>query len=445
MPSLTDIKIRALRGARDRREIADGNGLYLIVQPSGSKSFALRFRQGGKPVKLTLGTFFEGEVRDAPEPKMGGQLTLKGARNLASKELLKIDKGIDPVKAKKEAMEAKQRAAKNTFKSVATKYMELECGMRVDASGTTFDLTKLRTGPDRWRVLRRQVFPALGAKPITDIRRSDINDLLDDIALGKLKDDEGKPIEGGPVAADRTLAIIRKIMNWHAVRSNDYRSPIVRGMAKVKQPSERARKRILTDPELRVVWKTAGEDTGPFGALIQFLLLTAARRNEAAKMEWSEINGTDWCCPMERNKVGKAEGDDLIRPLSEAARAVLKARPQIKDCAFVFTYGRGPLQSFSKPKREFDALVANELGKSLPRWTLHDLRRTARTLMTRAGVPSEHAERCLGHVIPGVQGVYNQHKYQAEMTLAYEALASLIERIVNPPADNVVAFSKAGD
>ena len=76
----------------------------------------------------------------------------------------------------------------------------------------------------------------------------------------------------------------------------------------------------------------------------------------------------------------------------------------------------------------------------LPRWTLHDLRRTARSLMSRAGVPSDHAERCLGHVLPGIRGTYDRHEYLNEKRYAFEALAALIERIVNP-ADNVVALS----
>jgi integrase len=413
---LTDIKIRALKGGNVRREIPDGNGLYLIVQPSGSKSWALRFRQHGRPVKLTLGQYFAGEVRDAPEPVVGGPLTLKGARKLASETMLGIAKGSDPVAAKKEAETAKQQADENTFEAVALEYMKRVCGMSADG----FDRAKKRSGETQHATLVRLVFPVIGRLPITQIRRRDIVRLLDNIED-----------ERGPVMANGTLAIVRVIMNWHASRDDDFRSPIVKGMGRVKQ-SELARDRILTDAELRVVWKTAEEDAGPFGALIQFLLLTAARRNEAAEMPWAELVGTDWVLPKERNKVG----GELIRPLSEAARAVLETRPKISP--FVFTYGRGPLLGFSKPKRQFDAKVAEALGEALPRWTLHDLRRTARSLMSRVGVTSDHAERCLGHVIPGVRGVYDRHRYHAEMARAYEALAALIETIVNPPPDNIL-------
>ena len=77
-------------------------------------------------------------------------------------------------------------------------------------------------------------------------------------------------------------------------------------------------------------------------------------------------------------------------------------------------------------------------------WTLHDLRRTARSLMSRAGVPSDHAERCLGHVIGGVRGVYDRHQYREEMLLAYEKLAALIAQIIEP-RPNVVAIRGSGE
>ena len=186
---------------------------------------------------------------------------------------------------------------------------------------------------------------------------------------------------------------------------------------------------------------------GPFPGLVRFLLLTAARRAEAAEMPWSEIDGTDWVLPKERNKVKR----DLVRPLSEPARAVLEALPKIEGSKFAFTTnGRRSMTGYSKPKSRFDEAVLKELKKEDPKaeplenWTLHDLRRTARSLMSRAGVPERHAEQCLGHVISGVMGVYDRHRYIDEMRIAYEKLAAMIETIVNPPVGNVV-FLKAGE
>jgi integrase len=124
---------------------------------------------------------------------------------------------------------------------------------------------------------------------------------------------------------------------------------------------------------------------------------------------------------------------------------VLKALPRIEGSKFAFTTdGRRPMTGFSKPKQRFDERVTEVLGEPIPNWTLHDLRRTARSLMSKAGVPERHAEQCLGHVITGVQGIYDRHRYIDEMRIAYEKLAAMIETIVNPPTGNVV-FLKAGE
>jgi integrase len=233
------------------------------------------------------------------------------------------------------------------------------------------------------------------------------------------------------VMADRSLAIIRSLLNWHAARSDDFCSPVVRGMARTN-PGQRARQRVLTDAELRSVWQMADKTAPPFGAFVQFLLLTAARRGEAARMTWDEISETDWTLPASRNKTKV----DLVRPLSAAAQKVLAKLPRVAACAFAFTSdGQRPFSSFSRAKAPFDAACG------VTGWTLHDLRRTARSLMSRAGVNSDHAERCLGHVIGGVRGTYDRHEYHAEKQLAFEKLATLVGHIVNPQV-NIVQMAR---
>ena len=135
---------------------------------------------------------------------------------------------------------------------------------------------------------------------IDAIRRTDIVRLLD-----RIED------EHGPVMADKTLALLSKVFSWHASRSDEFRSPIVRGMRRSK-PKERARERILTDDEIRLVWHKA---SGTFGSLLRFILLTSARRSEVAEMTWGEIDGAVWTLPALRNKTKV----DLVRPLSRMA------------------------------------------------------------------------------------------------------------------------------
>jgi len=276
----------------------------------------------------------------------------------------------------------------------------------------------------RWReqVFERHAYPAIGDRPIADIKRSDLVRMLDHIEE-----------RSGTVMADRVLAICRVIFNWHAARSDDFRSPIVRGMARVSA-DEKARDRILADDELRTVWLTAAEGRDAFDYLIRFLLLTCAR-SEAADMEWSELSGDGvWTLPAARNKTKTA----LVRPLSRAAREVLSQLPRIADSPLVFTTdGHRPLGGFGERKARFD----KRCGVS--NWTIHDLRRTGRSLLSRTGISADIAERCLGHAIPGIRGVYDRHQYRAEMLRAFEALAAQIDRILHPQ-DNVTALPARG-
>jgi integrase len=388
---LTDIGIRNLRPSPARREIPDGNGLYVVVQPSGRKGFAVRYRFNGTPRKLTL----------------PAGLTLAAARRLAADAVYQVAQGIDPAGAKKVAKIEAAEATANTIAAICTAYLKREGG-------------KLRTSDQRERIFRRLIYPAIGERQIGAIKRSDLIHMLD-----RIED------KSGPRMADVTLAVLRRVFTWHALRTDDFSSPIVRGMGDRRPAKEARRSRILTDDELRAIWTaTAAADNEPFAALVRLLLLTSARRGELAAMRWHEIDAEGvWTLPAIRNKT-KIE---LARPLSKAALAMLDEQPRIVDCDFVFTSnGITAITSFSAPKEKLDA------ASGVTGWTVHDLRRSARSLMSRAGINADVAERCLGHAIPGVRGVYDRHKYLDEMRHAFEALAAQIERIVNPPEGDVI-------
>lgn len=371
-------------------------GFGVCVTQNGGRSFVLDYRDAErKNRRFTIGKY----------PVWTAMAAVREARELRKR----IDRGEDPL-AERRKQEA---AASETFEAIAENYLRREG-------------KDLRTSDDRRRILERLVYPEFGSKDIAAIPRSAVVRMLDkieDCKAGK------KGNQGGPVMADRTLALVRKIFNWHASRSDDFRSPVVRGMARTSA-KERARKRVLTDDEIRAVWKAA--DSGhPYARLVRFLMLTGARRMEAAAMPRSELAGDDWILPAARNKTGV----DLVRPLTEAARAALPA----KAGRFVFSTDGGETHfaSFSKAHRAF--LKASGTDG----WTLHDLRRTARTLMSRAKVPSDHAERCLGHVIGGVREIYDRWEFKEEKAEAYEKLAALITQIVDGKGDNVVRLRRA--
>jgi integrase len=278
--------------------------------------------------------------------------------------------------------------------------------------------------------------PEIGTMSICDVRRSHINKMLD-----KVED------QAGPVMADRTLAHVRKAFNWHAARDDDFSSPIVRGMARTR-PKERARKRVLADDEIRDIWKALETAKVPscYPPFVKSLLLCATRRNESAYMNSTELEDGLWTIPGERYKTKL----DHCIPLTAQARALIGDKPDgFKGNAwFVFstTGGRKGFSGFSKAKRELDTTIANirkaEGREKMPPWTLHDLRRTARSLMSRAKVPTDHAERALGHVIGGVRETYDRYEYVDEKRAAFKALAGLVHLILNP-ADNVVPLRQA--
>jgi integrase len=385
---LTDRSIAAIKAAGPgKRHLywdAVVPGLAVRVTDTGVKAFVLVKRFPGNPNATARSI---GKV---------GSVTLEAARTQAREWLAQVAAGRDP------AEEAELRK-RDTLRGVCEEWFQRKAKAYSSAPA-------LRSR------LERLVYPALGAIPIREVRKSDIVRLHDRVSD-----------ENGAVAANRVVELLTAIMNWHETRSDDFRSPIVRGMT----TAEVARDRILTDDELRAIWRAA-ENGGMFGSLVRFLLLTGARRSEGAEMIWTEIAGRDWALPAARNKVRQ----ELIRPLSGAAFAIVDALPRAGE--FVFSRdGRRPLVAFTDLKNRLDA------ASRVSGWRLHDLRRTARSLMSRAGVPSDHAERCLGHVIGGVRGVYDRHAYREEMLLAYEKLATLISGIVDPQP-NVVPIRGQG-
>jgi integrase len=381
---LTVLAVENAKPGTSRREISDnGSGLFLVVQPSGHKSWAVRFRVNGIPKKLTLpaGT------------------SLHDARTQAHAAIAEAKKGNDPTKAKKVAKQQRRIAAANTFEATALLYLDSE------------RVKKLRTVNQYRDMLERLVFPVIGDKPIADLKRSHYNALLDQIE------------KRGAVRADRTLSVIWQVLKFHARRDDDYVIPLIPGMNRTS-PKEHARDRILSDDEVRKVWAVGH----PF---VNFLLLTCARRDEAAGMQWREINDGVWTLPAKRNKAKV----DLVRPLSKAALALLPPRGADDEYVFGHVPDR-PFGSYGRLKRRIDA------ASGVTGWRLHDARRTGRSLLSRAGINADIAELCLGHTLKGVRHTYDRHSYLDEKAHAFEALAAQVKLIINPPPANVTQLRR---
>src|SRR5262245_40326599 len=251
---------------------------------------------------------------------------------------------------------------------------------------------------------------------VHDITRRDVLDILDRVVDG-----------GAPIAANRVHAALRKFFNWCVARDILTASPC----AGVKPPTaERARDRVLSDDELRLVWTAADKLGGSFGPLVKLLALTGQRRDEVARMRWKEvyIENRLWTLPAERTKNNKPHEV----PLSNAALAVLKNVPQAGTSPFVFTTngGASPVSGYSEGKRRLDAL----LPADMPAWRLHDLRRTCASGMARLGINLPVIEKVLNHSsgsFAGIVGVYQKHSFADEKRQALEAWGRHVDSLIN--------------
>jgi integrase len=390
---LTDFAVQKAKPRPQGYEISDGGqrGLRLAVQPTGAKSWVVRFRHPitRKSRKLTLPP----------------GLSLAQARKLAADAMYAVARGIDPVDSRRAEKQAAVAATEGTLAAVSKAYLAIAA-------------SKLRSRDFYASVLDRHVLPRLGERPVAELRRSEIVAALDNV--------ESK---SGPSASDMALAVLSTVLSWYEKRSDTFRSPVIKGMRRVKA-SERARDRVLADDELRRVWEAAGDERiGLYGQVVRFMVLTGARRTEAARLCRTEIetvrdNGTDivvWRLPASRSKNKR----EVVRPVSAAALAILEDQPKIGDCDFVFTLDGNRPMSMSRSKQLLDEIAAVE------GWVLHDLRRMYRSLLSRCRVPFEIAERLLGHSQPTLVQTYDRHSHLPAMAEAVDKAAAEVERIVS--------------
>jgi integrase len=361
-------------------------GHFVIVQPTGHKSYSLFVRINRKQVKLHVGN--------------AAVMTLQQACAEARRLLGLIAQGIDP-------RTAKQEAAPETFGVVMTRFVE------------RYARPRNRSWRETERVLTREALRRWQHRPIAAITRADVIGLIDAIVD-----------RNSPIAANRALAAVRKLFNWCVERGILETSPA----AQVKAPSpETQRDRTHTDAELALIYPAVAAFGYPFGPAIQLMILTGARRSEVAGMRWDEIDPTFsvWVIPKERSKNKIAH----VVPLSSAARAILASLPRIGDYVFTVS-GLKPVSGFSKVKARLDAAItaAND-DTPIPPWILHDFRRTAASGMAKLGISLPVIEKVLNHVsgaFRGVAGIYQRHDFAAEKAEALEAWGRHVMTLVGP-------------
>jgi integrase len=392
---LTDKQVAALKRTEKRQTMPDPEliGHYLRIPDHSSKApiaFAAVARDpNGKQIWTTVGT--------------AGSIGIEQARNLA-REAIKTIKAGTPNSARASA----------TVAEVAEQWLERQ----VRKNG-------FRTADETARLVAKYIVPRIGDRPIADVRRINVTEMLDDV-----EDQHSKSI------ADEVLKTYRAIAHWLEQRDEAYVSPITRGMSRVSKAESR-RKRTLTDAEIEKVWNVGAKNFSgeTYGTFVKLALLTAQRREKLHSMRWSDLHGAVWVIP----RAPREKGVPPALKLPKLALDIIKSRPKFVSNPYVFAGRNGSAAAtlFSGTyKADFDKLCG------VTGWRIHDLRRTARSLMSRAGVQTEIAERVLGHAQGELIETYDQHDYLDEMADALRRLAEKIEQIVDPQS-NVVTMVRS--
>jgi integrase len=384
---LTPIAVEKAKTGSTRREIPDAGcaHLYLLVQPSGRKSWACRYRLKGSTAKLTLGAW--------------PAVSLAEARRLATAAIARVAKDEDPAAEKRQA---KAEAADRDGDTVAARAAKF------------IDQQRRRTRPHTAEaiegIFRRDVLPAWGKRSVHDIQRRDVIDLVERIA------------ETRPVMANRVHSVVSKFFNFLLSRDVITTSPVVGVSPPTK---EKARERVLNDGEVARFWKACDTLPAPFGAIYRLLLLSGARRQEAAEIEHRELDkpgepGRAWRLPGARSK--NHEGRAI--PLPRQAWEIIDAQPRIVGSPFVFVRRSG----FSHIKPVLDRAMQPDVP-----FVTHDLRRACASGLQKVGTDIVVTEKILGHKsgsFRGVVGVYQKHDYLDEARVALQAWADHIDALV---------------
>jgi len=378
---LTDTAVRAIQpppAGQVTYHDATLPGFGLRVAAGGSRTWTITYRLGRRVRRLTLGRY--------------PRLPVADARAKAKTALSAVALGRDPAAEQHDEREAA------TFKELVADCLDRHAKPR-----------KRSWRADEW-MLRKHVPAEWNGRKAAAITRRDVRELLAAVAAET------------PIAANRLLACLRKVFNhgirWDMIEANP--------CALVERPApERQRDRVLSDDELRRVWRALDAESASNAALFRLRLLTAQRGGEVRTMRWEDVDfdGRLWTIPAERSKNGMAHRV----PLAPAAVAILRALPRIEGSPWVFPSARGA----GGCRRTISKAVARIREASGVDFWPHDLRRSAASHMTSMGISRLTVAKVLNHVERGVTAVYDRHSYDAEKRQALDAWARRLEAIVS--------------
>ncbi len=390
---LTDKLIQSLKATQGRieRRDADVPGFGIRVTPDGRKTFFVRYGPKGA-TRLTLGEY--------PH-----DLSLEAARRMARSRLGDVAQGRDP--------QAERRAARqgDTFAEVAKLYLDRSAKRHK------------KSWREDERKIKRDLVPVLGRRKIQDIRRRDVIALVESIAEGggPGRRNPGRP---APVAANRVLALVSRIFSFALERELVESNPAYR----LRKPAkETARERVLAEQEIAALWAALSHLRPSVAAAWKLILVTGQRPGEVMRLRRSDLDrdlaGCWWTIPAEWSKNGLAHRVPLTQP---ALDIIEELEPGLGDSEWVLSsrYVGKRLTWLNASTRRLLQLTG------LPRFTPHDLRRTAASMMLSLGTAPHVVEVLLNHRPRGIAAVYQRYTYGPEMRRALDLLGEHVGAIV---------------
>ncbi len=407
MAKLKDIEVQAwIRSGKPIAGKSDGDGLTFTLSAKGTATWVFRYRFGGKQRELTIGNY--------------PTITLKRARELATEARAKVQQGVDVAREKKEQRIALTTAG--TVKQLCDEYFERTV------------LGKVKR-PDIVReMLDKDLIPKIGWMRIAEIKPMDIDGMIRAIVD-----------RGSPVMANRVLTTTKAVFDYAIRRHWIEQNPATAFRRKDAGGDETARTRALSADELVKLFKAIRE-AGPtfriYDLAVKVLLATAARRTELIDASWSEFeldgDAPVWRLPAERIKTEKSMAQrGFVIPLPPVVVEWLR---EIKRISVASDYVFPARRRRGKPTMAPETIkwALGEIEHGLAPFTLHDLRRTARTHLATLGVAPYVAERCLNHKLPGINDTYDTHDYLSDRRLALNAWADLLVQLDRGETGKVV-------
>ena len=391
---LTDAFVKNISPpAEGRIDVVDETtpGLVLRVTATGIKSWSIRYRpKGGAQMRQGFGTYPATSLADARARAKALTAAAAVGRNLVAEEA---------AAAAAAAAAAEALAKERTVAALVEAYID----EHIEA--------KLRRSKQSAAWLMRFVVPVLGTVRLSDLRRGDVLELLDDI--GRVK--------GFQVTANRVLVLFKSCLNWAVDRQYLDHNPI--GRVK-KQFSEQSRDRVLSDTELAAIWTAAEALNEPGRGLVKLMILTGQRRDECRRLVWSELDldAGIWTLPAARSKNKR----EHAIPLSTEVVELLKSLPKVSD-TYVFSIdGRCAYTGHQWVKDILDK------QSKVEGWTYHDIRRTVASGMAGLRISDDVIGKVLNHLKAGVTAKhYNKHQYLEEKRVALQTWATFVTTLVS--------------